>query len=99
MHAGTFDHHTRLASTGSRRDCLRVLGGALFAAVLNRPNASASQLEGSVVLGSPCSSSEECQPASGPAPVPTTCADNGFTSDGPLNCCSDYSDPCYSDAD
>jgi hypothetical protein len=100
MHEKHVDSLTRVIAQCSRRDCLRALVTALIMPLLTRPRAAASQLEGTIVPGGACAASEECRPTMcRDSHRSASCADNGFASDGPLNCCSGSSDPCYSDED
>lgn len=93
----SIDRLARLAAAHSRRSALQTAG--LFALVVfgdaRRANA---QGRGMVAPGGVCSVNEECvsQSLGG---QPGTCADNGFASDGPLNCCGNRGFCCVSDAD
>lgn len=91
-----FDLLARRVSHVSRRHWLRGLGTAVLASFLPRIGGGAAQLEGTVVVGGPCNSTSECRQRD--MQRGAVCADNGFTSDGGLNCCLE-SGCCESDAD
>lgn len=96
MDASTFDRLTRRAFGGSRRDFVRVLLAAATAVRITPVRIARAQSSGNVVLGGSCSASTEClqQDMQGVA----ICGDNGFTSDGELNCCANDG-CCETDAD
>jgi hypothetical protein len=96
MEASAFDRLTRMASGGSRRDFVRVLVGAIAAAQMTPERVALAQSSGSVAPGGLCSTSADClqQEMHGEA----ICADNGFGSDGDLNCCANDG-CCETDAD
>ncbi len=99
MDSNRFDALSRVLASSSRRGLLGLAGAAVAFVSGMRHAAQAAQSEGTLALGAECSSSEQCHPESCPAITPVMCADNGFASDGPLNCCSEELKPCYSDAD
>lgn len=96
MHPSTFDHLTRRLSTLSRRDLTKALLFAATAIRLTPVRIVQAQDNGAVPPGGACAERFECQqdPMRGEA----ICADNGFTSDGDLNCCANDG-CCASDAD
>jgi hypothetical protein len=96
MEASTFDQLIRTASGGSRRDFVRLLVTAVAAARMTPDRVALAQSSGVVPLGGLCSRSADCkqQEMQGEA----ICADNGFTSDGDLNCCANDG-CCETDAD
>jgi hypothetical protein len=96
MEASTFDRLTRTAIAGSRRDLLRALVAALAAAHVIPDRLAMAQSSGIVALGGLCSASADCvqHEMQGEA----ICADNGFISDGDLNCCANDG-CCETDAD
>lgn len=91
------DALARLLGTPNRRDVMRVMGGAIMAGHIAAQRARA-QNRGIVVSGGACSTNEECA-IQGVGTQPGICADNGFGSDGPLNCCNVERLCCTSDAD
>ncbi|MGH2616271.1 MAG: hypothetical protein ACRDJC_13585 [Thermomicrobiales bacterium] len=95
MNSTRFDHLSRLVASGSRRDIIRALFTTVLAARLTSPHLASAQLEGIVVLGAACSHTSEC--AQREMQLGAICADNGFASDGPLNCCLEEG-CCQSDA-
>ena len=96
MEASTFDRLTRMAFGGSRRNFLRGLVAAATAAHMIPGRAALAQSSGIVPLGGRCSSAADCiqHEMQGEA----ICADNGFASDGDLNCCANDG-CCETDAD
>ena len=92
-----FDRLTRAMAVGaSRRNVLRALAGSAGAAIIaavHRGDPSASAHHGSLGPGDPCYDSSQCVAAD----APLVCADNGFTHDGPLNCCTYVGSRCSSD--
>lgn len=82
----------RLAGAASRRSVLRLLAGAAGAAFLTardrRP--AAGQVVYYLGPGDPCFDDAQCRGAD----VAMICFDNGFTYDGPLNCCALDGDRC-----
>jgi hypothetical protein len=95
MDSARFDHLSRLAATGSRRAVVAALMVAVFGRHMPFVHGVRAQLEGIVVLGAECSSSTEC--AQREMQLGAICAENGFASDGPLNCCLEEG-CCQSDA-
>jgi hypothetical protein len=88
-----FDSLTRMLAAGrSRRQGLRVLAGAGAALLaLARPaGRGASAHHAMLGPGDPCRDSSQCMAAD----APLICADNGFTVDGPLNCCTYVGSRC-----
>lgn len=96
MDSDRFDLLARQLSLLSRRDWLRGLGAAFLSGPLHRLSAVAAQLEGVVAVGGSCTATAECRQMD--MQRGAICADNGFTSDGTLNCCLE-SGCCQSDAD
>lgn len=98
MRSSTFDRLTKLfaSSSPSRRGLLRAVIFAATAIRLTPVRIARAELEGVVVLGGECTTAAECQAIDMQAKA--RCADNGFTSDGELNCCVE-SGCCVSDAD
>lgn len=96
MEAVHFDQLTRMASTTTRRHCIKLVVSVLVTTLVMRSNASATQLEATVVLSGVCSTAQECRQQD--MQEEAICSDNGFTSDGPLTCCVDRG-CCSSDAD
>lgn len=96
MKEATFDWLARQFSTQSRRGFVRALLFAATAIPLTPVRIARAELEGVVVLGGECSTSTECRAHDMQADA--ICADNGFTSDGELNCCVE-SGCCVTDAD
>src|SRR5918994_4797747 len=96
MEASTFDQLTRTAIGGSRRDFVRMLVAAVAAAHVTPDRVGLAQASGIVAPGGLCSTSADClqQEMHGEA----ICADNGFGSDGELNCCANDG-CCETDAD
>ena len=91
------DHLARLAAAGSRRSVLQTLG-MLAVAVCGGSRSVTAQSRGIVVPGGACASNEECV-SQGLGGQPGRCADNGFASDGELNCCGEEGLCCTSDAE
>jgi hypothetical protein len=91
----------------SRRSALKGLGAALtsvVAAALGRHEAQAAPY--TVALGGSCYRDLQCRNDFIPTrrrqqPLLQTvhCADNGFTYDGPFNCCRNTGGTCYADED
>jgi hypothetical protein len=96
MHPSTFDRLARIVSSPSRRGLLKALIFAATAIRLTPVRIARAELQDVVVLGGECSTSTECQQQDMQAEA--ICADNGFTSDGELNCCVE-SGCCVGDAD
>src|SRR4051812_22497195 len=96
MDAEHFDQLIRAAAKGSRRGYLRSLVAAFFATLLAGSSSSASQLDGTVIVGGACATTQDCHQSD--MQRGAICADNGFSSDGDLNCCL-QSGCCQSDAD
>jgi hypothetical protein len=96
MDGARFDHIARVFSAGSRRTLVRGLLGAALAGHLLPAGSARAQLAGIVVLGGACDSSPECRQRE--MQLGAICADNGFASDGPLNCCLEEG-CCATDAD
>ena len=96
MEGSTFDRLTKMAFSGSRRDLLRILVAAAAAAHMTSIRVAMAQSGGIVPPGGLCSTSADClqQEMHGEA----ICADNGFGSDGELNCCANDG-CCETDAD
>jgi hypothetical protein len=96
MDGATFDRLTRLGAGKSRRDLVRLLIAAWAASALTPVRVARGRLPGAVVLGGACSGSVECRQQEMQAAA--ICVDNGFASDGRMNCCV-ASGCCASDAD
>jgi hypothetical protein len=94
MDERAFDSLARVvANRGSRRGVLRGLAGAVAAGALGRRSPGAAA-QGYLALGAACWDGSQCAQSQMTVVV---CADNGFSYDGPLNCCTyDYGD-CWSD--
>lgn len=95
-----FDYLARRVAAFHRR---RFLGTAMaaFGLLFNQSSAS-SQPEGIVVLGGTCTVDSECirgGPSAFCPDVDPVCGNNGFISDGPLNCCLDAYACCATEAD
>ena len=67
----------------TRRDAMRWLGGSLAALVALVRGESAGA-DPTIPLGGACYDSGQCRTDGG---GPVSCADNGYTYDGPRNCC------------
>jgi hypothetical protein len=91
-----FDTLTRsLASSISRRGGLRLLasaGATLLALARGRGEVAAQAWF--LTAGEPCWSDDQCRAAD----APLVCSDNGFSDDGPLNCCTFEGGRCGADA-
>ena len=101
MDGAEFDRLTRTVRGGSRRDLARLViaMAAAMPRIPIRPAGARSQSDGIVVLGGECTAARECrQQDDGMWQEPVVCADNGFSSDGELNCCVNEG-CCVSDAD
>lgn len=98
MNPQQIDNLARIVAQGSRRSLLAGIGAAILAA-LSRTARAQFKSDGLVALGGECSVAEDCQLAPGPVNHPAQCAENGFASDGPLNCCVQDRECCSSDAD
>jgi hypothetical protein len=96
MDGAAFDRLTRLVSRFSRRDVARALLFAATAVPLTPVPAAVAQSEGLVALGGACTSSADCRQHEMQGEA--VCADNGFASDGELNCCLNQG-CCATDAD
>ncbi|MBA2595114.1 MAG: hypothetical protein M3Q50_13760 [Chloroflexota bacterium] len=98
MDNARFDRLVRLAASGNRRDVLRALLVAAMAAPLAPARAVRAHLlrQGVVVVGAACATTAECRQVD--MQRGAICADNGFDSDGALNCCLERG-CCQSDAD
>lgn len=80
-----FDRFTRiLATAASRRNGLRAIAGAAALALFRDATLRASASHATLGPGDACRKSSQCVAAD----APLVCADNGFTYDGPLNCCT-----------
>ncbi|MBW3633773.1 MAG: hypothetical protein KY456_12185 [Chloroflexi bacterium] len=91
-----FDRLTRALATGaSRRTGIRLLAGAGAAllALARSADRDVSARHALLGPGDPCRDSSQCLAAD----APLICADNGFTFDGPLNCCTYVGSRCGSD--
>ena len=95
MHPSTFDRLARFVSGLSRRDLARALLFAATALPLTPVRIARSQ-SARVPPGGACADASDCQQDDMRGEM--LCADNGFTSDGPLNCCAEEG-CCTSDAD
>src|SRR4026208_2081775 len=90
-----FDNLTRsLSRTVSRRGGMRLFAaaGASFLAIARGKRDAAAQ-GWFLGPGDPCFDSSQCRAAD----APLVCADNGFTYDGPLNCCTYEGSRCGAD--
>ena len=90
-----FDALARLvADRRTRRSAVRAVvalaagGGALASARSSRAQ------QAGLLPGSPCDSTDQCSQNGGP----TTCANNGYDQDGPLNCCREVGGYCEAHA-
>lgn len=80
-----FDTLARVvARSGSRRGILRGLAGAGALLAARRDAREAAAHHGKLGPGDSCRTDAQCLAAD----APLICADNGFTFDGPLNCCT-----------
>jgi hypothetical protein len=95
MDGSRFDHLARLAATCSRRSVIAALALATISYRLPLAHDARAQLTGVVVLGAECAETAEC--AQRDMQLGAMCADNGFVSDGPINCCL-HEGCCQSDA-
>ena len=86
-----FDTLTR--TLGSRRGILRGLGGTLALLTMGRRALPAAASHSTLGPGDPCRHDSQCVAAD----APLICADNGFTFDGPLNCCTYEGSRCATD--
>ncbi len=90
-----FDRLTRnLASSISRRGSLRLLasaGTSLLALVHGKGETAAQGWF--LTAGDPCRTDDQCRGAD----APLVCADNGFSNDGSLNCCTYAGSRCGAD--
>jgi hypothetical protein len=91
------DAFARLLATRTRRGVLQAMGGAILAGHIAARRARA-QNRGIVVPGGACSTNADCA-IQGAGGEPGICADNGFASDGALNCCGEQGLCCQSDAE
>jgi hypothetical protein len=91
-----FDRLSKFVARLSRRDLARALRFVATAVLLTPVRIARAELEGVVVLGGACSSGLECRQQEMQAEA--ICADNGFASDGALNCCVERG-CCGTDAD
>ena len=89
-----FDQFTRvMAARDSRRKLLRGLAGGVGLVAVGHRVGTVAARHGVAGPGNPCRTSAQCIAAD----APLVCDDNGFSYDGPLNCCTYVGSRCGSD--
>jgi hypothetical protein len=95
----SFDHLTRrFAHRCTRRRLLGALSAAVALFAIRRLAHAQAGPDGGIPLGGACAATGECSRFQGCSEAAAiTCADNGITEDGPLNCCLSAGGLCGDD--
>jgi hypothetical protein len=93
MDSQRFDRLALAVAGGSRRGLLRGLAGMAALVLSARRAESAAAHHAKAGPGDPCRTDGDCLAAD----APLICDDNGFSYDGPLNCCTYEGSRCASD--